>query len=241
MKTKNPATAVLRHAKKLLKLIPPNLALEAEAFEELECLIGAALARVKAIRGGLFTVENAPKPPSEEQWRAAVAHFQPPTPEQIAELERFMKGPTRSDKRRFSELTKRRTLLEKKLQGVEAQLQEIRPLLDEGDRRVEQERDKSSILDDAVRGMAKRGLTPGEISRSLREMFEYRAHAVGADAATREYESRFGKLEGVDGADISTESLSEKAVNARLFRLRVRGFNQPVSPTARNRRKSKKP
>ena len=124
---KHPTAAVLKHAKKLLSLIPPNLVLEAEAFEELECLIGAALARVKAIRGGLFTVENAPKPPSEEQWCAAMAHFQPPSPEQIAELERFMKGPTRSDKRCFSELTKRRALLEKKLQGVEAQLQEIRP------------------------------------------------------------------------------------------------------------------
>jgi hypothetical protein len=110
-------------------------------------------------------------------------------------------------------------------------------LLDEGARRAEQERDKFSILDDVVRGMAKRGLTPGEISRSLREMFGYRAHAVGADAATREYESRFGKLEGVDDAEISAESLSEKAVNARLSRLRARGFKQPVSPTARNRRK----
>jgi len=164
-------------------------------------------------------------------------HFQPPSTQQIAELERFKKGPTRSDKGRFSELTKRRELLEKKLQGVEAQLREIRPLLDDGARRAEQERDKFSILDDVVRGMAKRGLTPGEISLSLREMFGYRAHAVGADAATREYESRFGKLEGVDDAEISAESLSEKAVNARLFRLRARGFKQPVSPTARNRRK----
>jgi hypothetical protein len=162
--------------------------------------------------------------------------FQPPSPEQMAEMERFNKGPTRADKKRFSELTKRRALLEKKLQGVEAQLLEIRPLLDEGARRAEQERDKSSILDDVVRGMANRGLKPGEISRSLHQMFRYSAYAVGADAASREYESRFGKLEGVDDTEISAESLSEKAINARLSRLRAKGFNQPVSPTTKNPR-----
>jgi hypothetical protein len=165
-------------------------------------------------------------------------HFQPPSAEQMAEMERFNKGPTRADKKRFSELTKRRAHLEAKLQAVEAQRRKSRPLLDEGARRAEQERDKSSVLDDVVRGLAKRGLTPGEISRSLREMFEYRAHAAGADPATRECESRFGRLESDDNAgDISSESLSEKAVNARLFRLRSKGFNQPVSPTAKNRRK----
>jgi hypothetical protein len=238
MKTKNPATVVLRHAEKLLHLIPPNLALEPEAFEGLEMTLSAALNRVKAIRSGrISTEENAPRPPSEEQLIAAMADCWPPTPEQIAEMERFNKGPTRSDKRRFAELTRRRALLEKKLQGVEAELREIRPLLDEGTMRSEKQRNKSLVLDDVVRRLARRGLTPGEISHSLRDMFEYRAHTTGADSATREYEARFGRLEDIDDPGMASDSLSEKAINARLHRLRIKGFNQPVSPTTRNRRK----
>ena len=86
MKARNPTAAVLTHAKKLLALIPPNLALSAGELEDLEDLIGAALNRVKGIRaGGLFTDENVPKPPSEEQLRAAMDRFQPPSPEQLAE------------------------------------------------------------------------------------------------------------------------------------------------------------
>ena len=50
MKAKNPAAAVLKVAKKLLTLIPPNLALDAGELEDLECQIGVALNRVKGIR-----------------------------------------------------------------------------------------------------------------------------------------------------------------------------------------------
>jgi hypothetical protein len=239
VKTRNPAAAVLTHAKKLLALIPPNLALEAEAFEDLECLIGAALNRVKGIRaGGLFTDENVPKPPSEEQLRAAMEHLQPPSPEQLAEFERFNKGPTRSDKKQFSELSKRRARLEQKLQGIEAKIREIRPLLAEGTRRHEQEREKSSVLDSVVRTLAERGLKPAQISHSLHEMFGYpptKSRRAGTAAFTRVDAS--GRLEEIDDPlGFPAESLSEKAINARLSRLRAKGFKQPVSPTAKRRR-----
>ena len=235
MKTTSPATSVLRHAKKLLALIPPNLALEAEAFEDLECLIGAALNRVKGIRaGGLFTDENVPKL-SEE--RAAMDRFQRPSPEQIAEFERFNKGPTRSDKKDFSELSKRRARLEQKLQGIEAQIREIRPLLAEGTRRVEQERDKSAVLDDLVRAMATRKLKPAEISQSLRQMFGYPEKSATVDTTVLVGTCAIGELEAVEDPNrISAESLGEKAINARLSRLRAKGFKQPVSPTAKRRR-----
>ena len=235
MKTTSPATSVLRHAKKLLALIPPNLALEAEAFEDLECLIGAALNRVKHIRaGGLFTDENVPKL-SEE--RAAMDRFQRPSPEQIAEFERFNKGPTRSDKKQFSELSKRRARLEQKLQGIEAQIREIRPLLAEGTRRVEQERDKSAVLDDLVRAMATRKLKPAEISQSLRQMFGYPEKSATVDTTVLVGTCAIGELEAVEDPNrISAESLGEKAINARLSRLRAKGFKQPVSPTAKRRR-----
>ena len=238
MMKKNPANPVLRHAKKLLTLIPPNLALEAEAFEDLECLIGAALNRVKCIRaGGLFTDENVPKPPSEEQLRAAMEHLQPPSPEQLAEFERFNKGPTRSDKKQFSELSKRRARLEQKLQGIEAQIREIRPLLAEGTRRVEQERDKSAVLDDLVRAMATRKLKPAEISQSLRQMFGYPEKSATVDTTVLVGTCAIGELEAVEDPNrISAESLGEKAINARLSRLRAKGFKQPVSPTAKRRR-----
>ena len=236
MMKKNPANPVLRHAKKLLTLIPPNLALEAEAFEDLECLIGAALNRVKHIRaGGLFTDENVPKL-SEE--RAAMDRFQRPSPEQIAEFERFNKGPTRSDKKDFSKLSKRRARLEKKLQGIEAEIREIRPLLAEGTRRHEQEREKFSVLDSVVRTLAERGLKPAQISHSLHEMFGYpprKSRRAGTIAFSRVDAS--GRLEEIDDPlGFSAESLSEKAVNARLSRLRAKGFKQPVSPTAKRRR-----
>ena len=237
MKAKNPAAAVLKVAKKLLTLIPPNLALDAGELEDLECQIGVALNRVKGIRSGLFTVENAPRPPSEEQLSAATDRFQPPSPEQIAEFERFNKGPTRSDRKRYGELTRSRTRLEKKLQGVEVQLREIRPLLDEGDRRVEQERDKSAVLDDVVRAMARRKLKPAEISQSLRQMFGYPEKLAIVDSSVLVGTCASGELEAMEDPNrISAESLSEKAINARLFRLRTKGFTQPVSPTAKNPR-----
>jgi hypothetical protein len=236
MKTKNPAATALRHAKKLLALIPPNLALETNLLDDLECLVGAALNRVKGIRAGLFTVENSPQPPSEEQLRAAMEHFQPPSAEQLAEFERFNKGPTRADRKRYGELTRSRTRLEKKLQGVDARLRKLRPLLDEGDKRVEQERDKNEVLDDIVRAMAGRKLKPAEISQSLRQMFGYPKKLASADLVGA---SAIGELEAVEDPNrISAESLSEKAINARLYRLRTKGFKQPISPTAKNRRKN---
>jgi hypothetical protein len=229
MKGKNPATAALKHAEKLMALIPPNLALETKELDDLECLVGTALNRVKGIRAGLFTVGNAPQPPSKEQLRTAMEQFQPPSPAQRVEFERFNKGPTRADRKRYGELTRSRTRLEKKLQGIEAQLRKSRPLLDEGDRRAEQERDKSAVLDDLVRAMAGRNLKPAEISQSLRQMFGYPEKSVA---------SAIGEMETVEDPNrISAESLSEKAINTRLFRLRTKGFKQPVSPTAKNRRK----
>jgi DNA-binding transcriptional MerR regulator len=238
MKTKNPTTAVLRHAERLLALIPPNLALSAGDLEDLESLIGVALNRVKGIRAGLFTVENAPKLPSEEQLRAVMDRFQPPSPEQRAELERLNKGPTRSDRKRYSSLAARRTRLEKKLQCIELHIREIRPLLDEGTRRDEQQREKSSVLDSVVRTLVERGLKPAEISHSLHEMFggsPMKSRRAGTSAFTSVAAS--GRLEEIDDPlAISAESLGEKAVNARLFRLRAKGFKQPVSPTAKRRR-----
>ena len=168
---------------------------------------------------------------------AATDRFQPPSPEQIAEFERFNKGPTRSDRKRYGELTRSRTRLEKKLQGVEVQLREIRPLLDEGDRRVEQERDKSAVLDDVVRAMARRKLKPAEISQSLRQMFGYPEKLAIVDSSVLVGTCASGELEAMEDPNrISAESLSEKAINARLFRLRTKGFTQPVSPTAKNPR-----
>jgi hypothetical protein len=234
MKAKNPATAVLKVAEKLLTLIPPNLALEPNELEDLECLVGVALNRVKGIRAGLFTVENAPRPPSEEQLRAAMDRFQLPSPEQIAEFERFNKGPTRSDKKDFSELSKRRARLEQKLQGIEAEIREIRPLLAEGTRRDEQEREKFSVLDSVVRTLAERGLKPAQISHSLHEMFGYpptKSRRAGTIAFSRVDAS--GRLEEIDDPlGFSAESLSEKAAlrPAYLPRADIRFITVVCSP-----------
>ncbi len=238
-KTKDATAAVLVHAKGLLALIPPNLALDPEEFEDLECLLGAALSRVESIRRGLFTVENCPRPPSdmsEKQLRVALRHFQP-TPEQIAEFERFNRGPTRADKRRLRELTKRRERLEKKVKSIDEKIREIRPLVDEGARRDAKAGAKLSALDHAVREMAKRGLKPAEISQSLRQMFGVSVKSARADTTVLGIPFVLGKLEGIDDVDgFSSESLSEKAINTRLFRLRAKGFKQPISPTAKKRR-----
>ena len=238
MESKKPTTSVVTHARMLLTLIPPNLRLSAEEMEDLEGMVGAALSRVRAIRAGLYTAENRLRPPTDEQLKAAVeANYKPPTPEQIAEMERFRKGPTRSDRRHYAELMKRRERLEKTLQGVEAQLREISPLVNEDAERADRERYKFSAIDDVVLRMAKRGLTPGDISRSLQKKFLPAPRSAGVGAGSSGLVSQFVGLDDFDAADrISPESLSEKAINARLFRLRARGFEQPVSPTAKKRR-----
>lgn len=236
---KHSPPAVLKQVKRLLLLIPPNLALEPEAFEDLEMMLGAAMSRVKAIRSGrIFTPENSPRPPSEEQLIAAMANWQPPTPEQIEEMERFNKGPTRSDRKRYGQLLKRRDLLKAKLSGVEKELDLLRRLIAEGDRHVDRDRAKHDVIDDLVRAMAERGMTPGEISQSLLPRFGYpprlesrETHAPGSTCTNA------SPWEVEDPYRIPPESLSEKAINTRLFRLRSKGFRQPISPTAKNRRK----